>query len=420
MLGASSSSHHKSSHRKGSVTSVTVRKNTPDEKLGIKLYQDSVGRVRVKEIARNGVFCDVDDIQVGDIVMSVNGKRLKAGEDVSVLHEVIKSATVKVTMVVRQDRPEGAGEGGTAGSDGGKSSGSSKKKAGKETDTKADDNARKSRKSYQGKTKHNTDGSIKLGVSVHDSNDVGEQVTISASKMTPNQDSMIDYIVSDGSLYVSSIDKDSIFIDTELEIGDRVLSINDMSFRSYAEVKYAKKMTEKSKIVVTLVVEKGGSVPSILEGKKKDSGSGKSSNSKRGSSVSDESSTASCTSFGGDDEVDCIKPLQPLKEYKEMVVTAPKEHFHQQAGLTLEVKDGALLVQKIGPHSIFKGTSLEVGDRILAVNDVTSFIRRPDVDLARRTMLRAKEAISLVIEKENVNWASTNFDLDASATNLVY
>lgn len=435
------SSHKSSSHKKGNVTSVTVRKNDPNEKIGIKLHQDATGRIRVKEIAKNGVFSDNEDIQVGDIVMSVNGKRLKPGEDVSVLHEVIKLAKVKITMVVKQDRPEGdgeaaagdgaSGEGGGAATDDDKSASSSKKRISeKKPVKKVDDNARRSRKSYQGKTKHNADGSIKLGVSTHDSNDVGEQVTISASKKISNQASLIEYVVIGGSLFVSAIDKDSIFFDTELEIGDRVLSVNDMNFRSYADAKYATKITEKAKALITIVVEKGGAVPAELKGKKKDVGGSKSSKSnKRRSSTekgntSDESSTQSCsTSFGGEDEEDCLAPLKKggnNKELSELVVSVPKAHFYQEAGLMLEAKDGVLRVYKIADDSIFQGTSLEAGDRILAVNDVTSFRDNPNVELARRTMRTAKEAISLVIQKERTNWDSTNFDLDASSTNLVY
>merc|ERR1712241_527974 len=42
----------------------------------------------------------------------------------------------------------------------------------------------------------------------------------------------------------------------ELNIGDRILCINDMSFRQFADVEYAYQILNKAKIVITLVVEK--------------------------------------------------------------------------------------------------------------------------------------------------------------------
>merc|ERR1712224_242354 len=41
-----------------------------------------------------------------------------------------------------------------------------------------------------------------------------------------------------------------------LEIGDRILCVNDMNFRQFADVEYAYRIIRKSKIMVTLVVEK--------------------------------------------------------------------------------------------------------------------------------------------------------------------
>merc|ERR1712085_249057 len=41
-----------------------------------------------------------------------------------------------------------------------------------------------------------------------------------------------------------------------LEVGDRILCINDMSFRQYADLDYAYQVMNKAKICITLHVEK--------------------------------------------------------------------------------------------------------------------------------------------------------------------
>merc|ERR1712194_577636 len=72
-----------------------------------------------------------------------------------------------------------------------------------------------------------------------------------------------------GQLFVKEIQHDSIFFvsssstlgsddtDTDmLEVGDRILCINDMSFRQYADLDYAYQIMNKAKICITLHVEK--------------------------------------------------------------------------------------------------------------------------------------------------------------------
>merc|ERR1712085_31422 len=70
--------------------------------------------------------------------------------------------------------------------------------------------------------------------------------------------------------FVKEIQHDSIFFvsssspagsdtdtDTDmLEVGDRILCINDMSFRQYADLDYAYQVMNKAKICITLHVEK--------------------------------------------------------------------------------------------------------------------------------------------------------------------
>merc|ERR1712238_119398 len=78
-------------------------------------------------------------------------------------------------------------------------------------------------------------------------------------------------IRNNGQLFVKEIHHDSIFFpsspisssdtdtDTDtaiLEVGDRILCINDMSFRKYADVDYAYRIMNKAKICITVHAEK--------------------------------------------------------------------------------------------------------------------------------------------------------------------
>merc|ERR1712161_184968 len=78
-------------------------------------------------------------------------------------------------------------------------------------------------------------------------------------------------ICNEDQLFVKEIHHDSIFFpsssisssntdtDTDtaiLEVGDRILCINDMSFRQYADVDYAYRIMNKATICITLHAEK--------------------------------------------------------------------------------------------------------------------------------------------------------------------
>merc|ERR1712187_96324 len=90
-----------SSNKYGSFVSITVRKDDPqnkNRKAGIKLQQDSKGRVKVKNVASNGLFGDTE-LEVGDIILSVNRKRLSDTEDPDeIMKWVHKYTTITVSV----------------------------------------------------------------------------------------------------------------------------------------------------------------------------------------------------------------------------------------------------------------------------------------------------------------------------------
>ena len=532
LLGASSH-HKKSTHAKDNLISVTVRKDDPSEKAGIRLALQENGRVVVTAVAKNGLFAE-SEVEVGDIVLSINGKRLRKGEGPEALVNVVERAEDRVTAVVkkanmalRKDEIRNAhvDRGNTH------------------------DNNKESKKSYQGTAVHNADGSLKLAaVKTEDKNAPKSQIAIAASKSSKDEDDGIELQVQDKKLFVVYIDgDDSIFAGTDLEVGDRVVSINDMNFRSYADAKYAKTILKKAEITVTIVVEKGHDSftpdPSIAEAmrnapkkkkkapstadsaetserpklvrkssksgrpgacrskssdgaelftvkkkkkslkkssstddipsnstrssSKKSSGTTKRSSSKdriartksnesipksstrssgarkkkkepakavvsdaededlmalldtddnssSGGSFGEESSTASLSDSLGDP-----MPRSDKKFHKETTVTAPKDFAKQEVGVSFVLRDHMLIVSAVNKKSIFMTTSLDVGDRVLSINN-EDFRINPDQNKASLALKTSKEAVSLVVQKAKQSFKKEKFDLDGSTSNLVW
>ena len=250
---SSLSGHSKrSSHGKDEFMSFTVRKDDPKQKAGIRLEAETNGRIRVTNIALNGLFAN-SEVEIGDIVLSVNGKRLARGEEPDVLVDVIKKATSKVTMVVKKTNVEPR-----------------LAEKPKKDESKTQDNNVKQRDSYyEGQSKHNEDGSLAFTTAA----DVKKKkkkkkkeiisCTITANKEDQEATDDIDetaglsFVVQNKLLFLCGIAKDSVFQRTELAVGDRVLSINDCNFRGYADANFASRNVIKSANAVTLVVEKG-------------------------------------------------------------------------------------------------------------------------------------------------------------------
>jgi hypothetical protein len=104
-------------------------------------------------------------------------------------------------------------------------------------------------------TRHNSDGSLKLNYDPSDpawaNDDDGEkyEVSIIAHKIFATQ--------GVGMLFIAKIDPGSIFLDTDLEVGDRIAQIDSMNFREYADSNCAKKVISSAKLEVEIIVEKG-------------------------------------------------------------------------------------------------------------------------------------------------------------------
>jgi C-terminal processing protease CtpA/Prc len=217
------SPHRKTTTASDDLTSVTVRKESLNEKSGIFLVERQ-GVVYVTKIAENGLFHNTE-IDVGDVVLSINGKRLKKGEGSGDFIKTITQAKATVTVVVKK-----LGKKPTRGARSLSPRTRRKKKTGE--------------RRYTGLARRNQDGSLNSSLSPivsaynsDDDEDVFEQYHITGTKIFANQDAGLAFQEDDNMLFVSKIALDSIFRDTELEVGDRVCLINQMNFMVSPSVK---------------------------------------------------------------------------------------------------------------------------------------------------------------------------------------
>eukprot|EP00538_Stauroneis_constricta_P011289 CAMPEP_0119562282 /NCGR_PEP_ID=MMETSP1352-20130426/19963_1 /TAXON_ID=265584 /ORGANISM="Stauroneis constricta, Strain CCMP1120" /LENGTH=623 /DNA_ID=CAMNT_0007610643 /DNA_START=40 /DNA_END=1911 /DNA_ORIENTATION=- len=235
----------KTTHTADDLISVTVRKDEDNQgkKAGIALVERK-GAILVTKIAPDGLFHNTD-VGVGDVVLSLNGKRIRKNQAPADIVKAITRSKATVTMVIKKaDRKARRGVRSL--------SPTKQRKMQREKDRQ---------KNYKGLRRRNPDGSLKLfnpkdNAWAKESDDY-DQMTIVATKLFAKQACGVHFQESEGMVFVGHITQDSIFLDTELEVGDRILQINEMNFREYATKIYAKKILERSPDDVELIVEKG-------------------------------------------------------------------------------------------------------------------------------------------------------------------
>lgn len=220
------------------LVSVTVRKTDPNQKAGVKVVQKQDG-IFITAINENGLL-DNTKIEVGDKLLSINGKRLRRGENTRDFMKLIASSRDKVTMVV--------------------------KKANSKQGKRNSPEKRKPQKLVQKDTFRKADGSFDYEVNpvlksykkaVSRNLDDKEQIRIEAKKLFPAQRCGLSFKKKESMLFVNGISLDSIFKDTELEFGDRVVSVNNVNFMTYSDAKYAATLLKRAKGDASIIVEKG-------------------------------------------------------------------------------------------------------------------------------------------------------------------
>eukprot|EP00980_Cylindrotheca_fusiformis_P024106 scaffold11529_cov108-Cylindrotheca_fusiformis.AAC.6 len=173
-----------SSSHKGGFCSITARKSQPNEPMGVEMVEEE-GRYKISKIADNSIFLG-SELRVGDVVLSVNGTSVRD----AFINELIDSGNrseEKASIVIRQSN----------------SPPPSPKK----------------------KTEPNPN-----------------EIT---AEREGNEDVGIRFKVRMNKLYVSEIQRDSIFRDTNLSVGHCIDKINEMDFCSYADAAYALRIANK-------------------------------------------------------------------------------------------------------------------------------------------------------------------------------
>ena len=467
---SSKSASYSQGGSKGNLVSITVRKDdNPKAKAGIQLEQDSNGQVTVTNIAKNGLFGD-SELEIGDVILSVNRRRLSEGEGPDVLLKLVhKYQTISIAV---RKQPLGVLVKEISNSN--SNSKPTKNKQTKGADEDINNNQSKVDTYYGGMSEHNADGSIKVqrrGQQQQKRISATMTVTISARKKIKKKSSSSSTTscgvglvleIKNKKLVVADILPKSIFGSTKLEVGDTLLSINDMSFRTHSDVEYAMTIMDNARLVVTLVVEKGRSTINKKHHEKKKSKKynsvvvvkpsvkGEEGNDVDADIDSATTSSTSITDSSSDDssggggrrrrnnrrslksksEYDFeIETEFKIEKYRPITIAVPKSCSSQDVGLEFKVVKTTqpgngrrqttwVYVHKISDDSIFVDTSLEKGDKVISINNV-DFRTTTDTRLAYKTCFQCKEFVTLVVLKNDESiYKEKEFCFDNSVTNL--
>jgi len=339
--------------------SITVRKDNADnstKKAGIKLEQDSNGQVTVKNIATNGLFGDTE-LEIGDTILSVNRRRLNTSEGEGpdlIMKWVHKYNTITISV---RKKPVSL-----VSSSSDESTNSSNKKD-KKSSTKKKKKKNKNKTTTKSSKEDVTNNNNKIvtitaevntttptGYSLTNSNTKNKRKSNKSTTTTTPPTTTIGLVLEirqDDQLFVKEIQHDSLFFvsssstpgsDTGtdmLEVGDRILCINDMSFRQYADLDYAYQVMNKAKICITLHVEKqakkkktttkkgtSNKIPKSSMSSLTSSLASSSCNDNGDDDVDDDTSIKSFTDDDSDEELDSSKKSTHSKKKKKKATSA--------------------------------------------------------------------------------------------------
>eukprot|EP00980_Cylindrotheca_fusiformis_P021441 scaffold8301_cov184-Cylindrotheca_fusiformis.AAC.9 len=220
---------------------VSVKKTDPNQKIGIKLAQRP-GGLYITGILDDGLF-DGSEIEIGDRVLSLNGQRLKPGESISDFMSNMSTFKEKVTIVVKKVNVK-TSRNARSMSPGRRRKKLVKKQGARKADGSFDYEINPTLEAYEKATSDDRDDEI-------------VQHRIRAQKLYPKQNAGVLFKKIGEMLFVNGIALDSIYRDTVLAVGDRVVSVNDVNFMSYADAAYATTLLKRGNKEVSLVVEKG-------------------------------------------------------------------------------------------------------------------------------------------------------------------
>eukprot|EP00934_Nitzschia_sp_Nitz4_P006090 Nitzschia sp. Nitz4//scaffold75_size92586//24921//30479//NITZ4_004847-RA/size92586-augustus-gene-0.88-mRNA-1//-1//CDS//3329557681//6080//frame0 len=217
----------------GGMVSVIVNKESPTQRIGLGFIEREQV-VSVSDKTEDGLFWDTP-VEVGDVVLSINGTKFNQVDSLKEYISLIANAEGKLTVIVKKKSlPRSA--------------------------------RKRANKRYFERAKHrNEDGSLNYELNprldklrlAQDANDEKPQYIIRARKLYPKQGVGLRFKDIGTMTFVSAIASDSIFKDSELELGDRVVGVGKMNCQDYAKGEQVLALLGKSTNAVSIVVEKG-------------------------------------------------------------------------------------------------------------------------------------------------------------------
>lgn len=396
------------------LLSVTVKKDDPNEKAGLKMVQKQ-GGIFITKITENGLFHGTE-LEVDDRVLSINGKRIRPGESAQDFMNHITISKDKVTIVVKKAKlkPRSAAR---------SLSPSGQRRRRKKIVTK------QVGRNADGSFDYNIDPTLENYVKETGELDDKEQFRIRAKKIFEKQGAGVAFKKIDDMLFVSGISLDSIFRDTNLMLGDRAVSINGTNFMSYVDKTYAETILKRAKGECELVVERGWdnfnadndvdelhdkpSRDSIVENQEaltspnqhshrssvsvekvispsesSEEPKTKASTTKHKEDISTEAkASGDSSSPTGEDNSRGIKFLEHKGDFLKITI---KKKSEKSPGIKVKKTEGIFILKKVPSHE----KRVPIGSQILAINGSSDFTT---VDEAKALIDGTKDKVVLII-----------------------
>lgn len=236
------------------TVSITVQKTSPTQKSGLSLVERKK-HVYVTDVPANSLFHGTE-LQVGDKILLVNGKRTKPVEGARHVRRLIAKAKATVTMVVKRSnrKPQrGAVSLSPLAQRKKRRAGKNSRSVVQPTENQINDPRLILNLDSEARPETTTTTSSKGDLT---NEKPRPQIIITANKITPDQNIGLQFKDVDKMITVHSIATDSIFNNTGLEIGDRIITVMGVDCKSNVSSQRAMELANKSQIEVTLVIEK--------------------------------------------------------------------------------------------------------------------------------------------------------------------
>ncbi|KAL3939263.1 MAG: hypothetical protein SGBAC_005988 [Bacillariaceae sp.] len=207
-------------------------------------------------------------------------------------------------------------------------------------------------------------------------------VSVTVKKLDPTQKAGIRLVQKGGALYVSKVLKDGLFYDSEVKEGDKILSLNGHRLKRGETAKDFMDNLAQMKDKITVVVKKTDAAPTSAARSLSPSAARR----RRRKLVKEEGGRSN-----------------DREDHDQYRFRGEKLYSKQPGGLYFHKIEPNLFVSGIASDSIFAGTGVAVGDRVVSVNEV-NFLSYSDGRYADTLLKRGEGEVELVVEKGWTTW----------------